>query len=279
MSIECLSLRNSQQCRNSSNSLKSIYISVPIVESLPRRTFVRRRSTFDDSASFLTPHDNRKAQTETENAMSKNLMSIECLSLRNSQQCRNSSNSLKSIYISVPIVESLPRRTFVRRRSTFDDSASFLTPHDNRKAQTGTENAMSKNLMSVKCLSAVKRSTMSEFFEFPQKQLYFSVPIVESLPRRTLVRRRSTFGDLASFLTPPKKTKTKTALRLVGESAVFNVRISCFLCQRARSFSLRLLRFARTILFISKTMTLPRAKPPISIHMSDIIAPLSGVKS
>ena len=99
MSIECLSLRNSQQCRNSSNSLKSIYISVPIVESLPRRTFVRRRSTFDDSASFLTPHDNRKAQTETENAMSKNLMSIECLSLRNSQQCRNSSNSLKNSYI------------------------------------------------------------------------------------------------------------------------------------------------------------------------------------
>ena len=130
---------------------KQLYFSVPIVESLPRRTFVRRRSTFGDSASFLTPHDNRKAQTETENAMSKNLMSIECLSLRNSQQCRNSSNSLKSIYI--------------------------------------------------------------------------SVPIVESLPRRTLVRRRSAFGDLASFLTPPKKTKTKTALRLVGESAVFNVQI------------------------------------------------------
>ena len=203
-------------------------------------------------------------------------MSIECLSLRNSQQCRNSSNSLKSIYISVPIVESLPRRTFVRRRSTFDDSASFLTPHDNRKAQTETENAMSKNLMSVKCLSAVKRSKGLEFFEFLQKKLYFCF----SRRKPTDGVQRYVEGDFRRFcifFNAPEKSKQRFALS--AESAVFNVRISCFLCQRVRSFSLRLLRFACTALFISKTMTLPRAKPPISIHMSDIIAPLSGVKS
>ena len=77
------------------------------------------------------------------------------------------------INISVSIVEILPRRTFVRRRSAFGDSSSFLTPPDNRKAQTETENVMNGNIMKRNCLSAVKRSKGSEFFEFPQKQLYF----------------------------------------------------------------------------------------------------------
>ena len=50
---------------------------------------------------------------------------------------------------------------------------------------------------------SAKQSTMSEFFEFPQKQLInISVSIVEILPRRTFVRRRSAFGDSASFLAP-----------------------------------------------------------------------------
>ena len=52
--IVCV-LRNGQKGRNSSNSLKGSYISVSLVESLPRRTFVRRRSAFGDSASFLAP--------------------------------------------------------------------------------------------------------------------------------------------------------------------------------------------------------------------------------
>ena len=138
-------------------------------------------------------------------------MSIECLSLRNSQQCRNSSNSLKSIYISVPIVESLPRRTFVRRRSTFDDSASFLTPHDNRKAQTETENAMSKNLMSVKCLSAVKRSKGSEFFEFLQKQLCFCFSRRKS-PSTYLCTPSVGFRRLGIFFNAPEKSKQRFAL-------------------------------------------------------------------
>ena len=72
------------------------------------------------------------------------------------------------INISVSIVEILPRRTFVRRRSAFGDSSSFLTPPDNRKAQTETENVTNRN-----CLCTVKRSRRTEFFEFPQKQLYF----------------------------------------------------------------------------------------------------------
>ena len=72
------------------------------------------------------------------------------------------------INISVSIVEILPRRTFVRRRSAFGDSSSFLTPPDNRKAQTETENFTNRN-----CLCTVKRSRRTEFFEFPQKQLYF----------------------------------------------------------------------------------------------------------
>ena len=154
-------------------------------------------------------------------------MSVKCLSLRNGQNGRNSPNSFKSNYISVSLVESLPRRTFVRRRSTFDDSASFLTPHDNRKAQTETENAMSKNLMSVKCLSAVKRSKGSEFFEFLQKKLYFCFSRRKSPStylctpsvgfRRFciffnahLLRRRSAYGASASFgftFLPPLKLR------------------------------------------------------------------------
>jgi hypothetical protein len=63
---------------------------------------------------------------------------------------------------------------------------------------------MNRSAMGEKCLCAVKRSAMSEFFEFPQKQLInISVSIVEILPRRTFVRRRSAFGDSSSFLTPP----------------------------------------------------------------------------
>ena len=70
---------------------------------------------------------------------------------------------------------------------------------------------MNRNAVKRNCLCAVKRSTMSEFFEFPQKQLInISVSIVEILPRRTFVRRRSAFGDSSSFLTPPDNRKAQT---------------------------------------------------------------------
>lgn len=38
-----------------------------------------------------------------------------------------------------------------------------------KKAQTETENAMDKKCHGQKMLISVKQSTMSEFFEFPQR--------------------------------------------------------------------------------------------------------------